>query len=104
MNTESRTHGKDAILILHHAVDELCVAGEPPKYDFAQPILSWEVSPPKPYDEYPIIVTIGIVELHNSRKSSYLVAQDNLTYATIERDGQVLYDSRTEVPCDMDAF
>ena len=102
--TNTRPHGNDATLILHHSVDEICVAGELPKYDFATPILSWEVSPPKPYDEYLITVTIQIVELHNRHKSSYLVGQDNLTYATIERGGQVLYDSRTEVPCDMDAF
>ena len=59
-----------------------------PKYDFALPILSWEVSSPKPYDDFPSAVIIRY-KTHNERKS-YLIAQDNLTYATIERGGQVL--------------
>ena len=100
--TNTRPHGNHATLILHYSVDELCVAGEPPKYDYAESILSWEVSSPKPYDEFPSSVVIRY-KTHNERKS-YLIAQDNIIYATIERDGQVLYDSRTEVPCDMNAF
>ena len=86
--TNTRPHGNDVTLILHHSVDEICVAGELPKYDFAEPILSWEVSSPKPYDDFPSAVIIRY-KTHNERKS-YLIAQDNLTYATIERGGQVL--------------
>jgi hypothetical protein len=103
--TTTRPHGNHATLIFHHAADEIYVAGEPPKYDFPEPILSWEVSPPKPYDEFPVAVIIRIVKPDKYRDVvCHLIAQDNLCYATIEHDGQVLYDSRTEVPCHMDAF
>jgi len=103
-NTRSVLRGTQATLIFHHSVDELCAPGELPKYDFAEPVSSWEVASPRPYNEYPLSIIIRAVSLQNHRTNSYLIVPDNMTYATIEYDAQVLYDSRTEVPCDMVAF
>ncbi|AKV02319.1 hypothetical protein AKJ09_08982 [Labilithrix luteola] len=33
-----------------------------------------------------------------------MVTEDNLRYFTIEKNGETVYDSRTDVPCDMEKW
>ena len=53
------------------------------------------------YAQYPIAVRLAFVEPRKRQWASYTITPDNLRFATVERDGQVLYDLRKTVPCDM---
>jgi hypothetical protein len=55
----------------------------------------------KPYAQYPIAARISFVEPRKRSWASYTITPDNLRFATVERAGQVLYDTRETVPCDM---
>jgi hypothetical protein len=55
----------------------------------------------KPYAQYPIAARISFVEPRKRSWASYTITPDNLRFATVERGGQVLYDTRKTVPCDM---
>ena len=49
-------------------------------------------------------VTVHYVKPGKRKKWGFHVVQDELTYITIEQDNCLVYDSRTEVPWDMEKF
>jgi hypothetical protein len=60
------------------------------------------VSDPKPYAQYDAAIDVSFVEGGKRRPAYFTITSDNRRWLTIEADdGRVLYDSRTDVPCDM---
>jgi hypothetical protein len=66
------------------------------------PVRAYLVEPPRPYAQHRASVSVAFIEPRQSRAAFYRILGDNLRYLTIEVDGQVIYDSRSDVPCDMD--
>ena len=64
-------------------------------------VREFEISEVKPYAQYPVSVNISFVEPRKRQWAYITITPDNLRYATIERGGDVLYDSREDVFCDM---
>jgi len=64
-------------------------------------VRKFEVHDPKPYAQYPTSVMVSFVKPGKRKWAYFTVVPDNLRYLTIEHDDVVLYDSRTDVPCDM---
>jgi hypothetical protein len=63
------------------------------------------VHDPKPRAQYATSVSVSFVEPRKRNSKGFTMVPDNLRYLTIERDGgEVLYDSRDDVPCDMAKF
>jgi hypothetical protein len=51
-----------------------------------------------------VVVAVGACEAGKRKKWGFHVVHDDLTYVTIEQDNYLVYDSRTEVPSDMEKF
>ena len=62
------------------------------------------IGTPRPYAQHRVSITISFVKPRERKWSSYTMTPDDLRYLTIEQDGKVLYDSRTDVPVDMEAW
>jgi hypothetical protein len=69
-----------------------------------QVVREFKVSEVKPYAQYKVSVSISFVEPRKHRWESVTTVPDDITFRTIEQNGQVLYDSRKDVPCDMSAW
>jgi hypothetical protein len=61
----------------------------------------WRVGEVKPYGQYDRSVAVNFFEPGSSRKKHFTVAPDHNRYVTVIVEGQVVYDSRNDVPCDM---
>jgi hypothetical protein len=69
------------------------------------PFRKFRIGSVRPYAQYEKSVTIGIVPPRKRKWEHWTAQNDNLTYFTIEdADGVEVYDSRSQVPCDMDRF
>jgi len=55
----------------------------------------------RPYAQYDAGVTMIFQSPRERKRWGWTAVQDNLTYFTIEVDGNTVYDSRQDVPCDM---
>lgn len=62
------------------------------------------VASPKPYDPYDKAVGIVFKESHKKAKLITLVIPENDRFVTIEIEGRVVYDSRLDIPVDMEEF
>jgi hypothetical protein len=96
--------GEHALVVTHTAVVGGKSHGEPPEYEWADKARRFKVRPPAPYAQHAVSVCIECVAPGRRNGTYRIVVPTNTTYVTIERDGAVLYDSRTEVPCDMREF
>jgi Family of unknown function (DUF6011) len=67
-------------------------------------VREWKVTDVKPYAQYPIAVHISFVEPRQRKWASYTIVPDNIRFTTVERGGQVLYDTHKTVPIDMTAW
>jgi hypothetical protein len=67
-------------------------------------VRKFKVREPRPYAQHPISVDVDFVEPRKRRWAAYRMMPVNYRYLTIERDGVVLYDSRQDVPCDMEEW
>ena len=65
------------------------------------PVRTYHIAPPQRYAQPPTSVRVYFLKPRNRSPVSYNMVPDNLRYLTIEVAGQVVYDSRTDVPCDM---
>jgi hypothetical protein len=61
-------------------------------------VRKFTVSEPRPYAQYPTSVDVSFVKPRQRRSYSYTIVPDGIRYLTIERNGDVVYDSRTDVP------
>jgi hypothetical protein len=64
-------------------------------------VRKFEVYEPRPYAQHPVSVSVSFAKPRERKIYGYRMVEDGERYLTIERDGQVLYDSRTDVPIDM---
>lgn len=62
---------------------------------------AYRVWPPREYADYPVTVTVWFTVPQCPTRFTYMVMPDNCRYLTIEVNGQTVYDSRRDVPCDM---
>jgi hypothetical protein len=67
-------------------------------------VRTWAVGEPRPYAQYPIAVSIVFMEPRKRRRSGFTITPDNRRFLTVEANGVTLYDSRSDVPCDMAAW
>lgn len=67
-------------------------------------VRKFDVGEVKPHAQHKKSVYVSFIKPRERRSYYYLMVPDNVRYITIERDGKVLYDSRTDVPCDMAAW
>jgi hypothetical protein len=67
-------------------------------------VRKFRVTDPAPFAQYPVAVTIWITEPRKRTSFGYRATPDNLTYLTVEVQGAVVYDSRSDVPCDMEKW
>lgn len=63
----------------------------------------WWISEPKPYAQHPVAVSVNWIE-PGKRTAQYIMVHGDSRYVTIEEGGRTVYDSRNDVPCDMDAW
>ncbi len=66
-----------------------------------RPVQWWMVGEVKPYAQYDCSVVVNFIETGTRRKGYFTITPDNTKYVTVRVDGRVVYDSRTDVPCDM---
>lgn len=71
---------------------------------FERRVKSFEVGSPQPLGEYPVGVLVSFVEPRQRRAEGLTIVADNTRFVTVEDRGRVLYDSRSDVPCDMAAW
>ena len=64
-------------------------------------VRKYEVSDPKPYAQYLTSIHVSFVKPGKRKWAYFTIVPDDLRYLTVEHNGEVLYDSRTDVPCDM---
>ena len=86
--------GQDAVLVQH------CFISSPRR----TPVRAFKISEVKPYAQYEKSVSISFVVPRKRKWYVTRVCQDDLSFQTIERDGVVIYDSRHDVPCNMEKF
>jgi hypothetical protein len=63
-----------------------------------------ETCEPRPYAQCPTCVEIVWIQPGKRKKALMIVKPDNLKYAEIEVAGKIVYDSRQEIPCDMEKW
>jgi len=68
------------------------------------PVRSFRVGEAEPDAQYPTSVSVWFVEPRKRRRAYVTMRPESIRYLTIESAGRVLYDSRADVPCDMDKW
>src|SRR5215471_3135383 len=63
-----------------------------------------KTDPPAPEAQFSVTVRVTYQEPRKRTPWSFVISPDNNEYVLIEVDGKIVYDSRTEVPCDMDKW
>jgi hypothetical protein len=98
--TKGRTRsGGPATITTHHSV---CgIIGMP--FDDTFPVSKFSVSDVRPYAQYERSVSISFTR-PRKRRSEFLPVFGDLTYVTIDAGGRTIYDSRDDVPIDMDKW
>jgi hypothetical protein len=90
-----RPNDPDAIVLCIHSA----VFG-----DLKTVVREFKVSDVRPYAQHKVSVNVSFVEPRERNWKYVTVTPDSERYHTIEQNGRVLYDSRKDVPCDMDAW
>jgi hypothetical protein len=99
--TNERTRsGGPATITLHHSV--VGIIGMP--FDDSIPVRNFTVGEVRPYAQYERTVYITYTLPRKRNRTSIHVRKDGLTYVTIDAGGQTIYDSRDDVPIDMDKW
>jgi hypothetical protein len=80
-----------ALLILHSAVNGRLEI----------PIRWFQVGEIRPYAQHEVSVSVLFMKPRKRTAASVTMVPENIQYLTVEADGQVFYDSRQDVPCDM---
>lgn len=86
--------GKDATIVTHLAKGD-------GRSKFAR---EYELLPPRAYSSVPIAVVMRYKQPRQRDYRYEYIIPSGYLYFTIERDGEEIYDSRDEVPCDMDVY
>jgi hypothetical protein len=95
--------GEKAIIVAHHSV-ECCAMNGQGQFNRSQPVRRFRVGKPEPYAQYKQSVSISFQEPRKRNWQGYRVYTNNLTYYTIHNETGIIYDSRQDVPVDMEEF
>jgi hypothetical protein len=87
-------HTGHAVLIWH------CAVSGP----WEQVVRAVKVGDPEKFAENPASVLVQLCEPRKRRWRGCRVYPDGLKYLTVEIDGREVYDSRADVPCDMEKW
>jgi hypothetical protein len=68
------------------------------------PVRKFSVSEVSPYAQYDKSVLILFTEPRRRNSAYFKIVPDNLRFYTIEQNGQIVYDSRDDIPVDAAAF
>jgi hypothetical protein len=100
-DTTNRTtrSGGPATITIHNCV--MGIIGMP--YDDSFPVREFKVSGVKPYAQHDRTVDIRFVR-PRKRTAQFLTVYGDLRYVTIDAGGQIVYDSRDDLPIDMGEF
>jgi hypothetical protein len=66
-----------------------------------KPVRWFKTCEPRPYAQYPVSVAVLFKEPKKRKTYFFTIVPDNLRYLTVEVKGEIVYDSRKDVPCDM---
>jgi hypothetical protein len=66
-----------------------------------QHVRAYAIDTPTPYAQYAVSIRLRFIEPRKRRVLAYILTPNNLRYATIAVQGQIIYDTRRDVPCDM---
>ena len=80
-----------ALIVQHCAVDGR----------LETPVRAYAVEPRKPFGPQATSVVVSFIQSGKRHGASFRIVRDHLRYLTIEVGGQVVYDSRTDVSCNM---
>jgi hypothetical protein len=72
--------------------------------DLPTQVCQFTVRSPEPYAQYPTSVLVLFKEPKRRNSAYFKIYPDSIRNLTIEQDGAVIYDSRSEVPCDMEEW
>lgn len=86
--------GSDVTIIQHSAKD-----GKWP-----MPARIYEMLPPRPFPEFKVVVILRHKPPRSPLWRYTYIVPGGYVYYTIEKDEQKIYDSRSEVPCNMEMF
>lgn len=90
-----QTEGQHGLLITHSAISGTR----------SEPIRKWVISEVVPSSHYRATVEVSIRTLAPRKRTwESRTAYGNETYYTVEVDGETVYDSRTDVPVDMERW
>jgi hypothetical protein len=67
-------------------------------------VRTYNVGPVQPRAQYPCTVSVECTEPGKRRRFFYTMEPTSDRYLTIEVGGRVVYDSRADVPCDMEEW
>jgi DNA invertase Pin-like site-specific DNA recombinase len=100
MTATSARSGGPATITVHNSVSG--VIGAP--FDDTFPVREFTVSNVRPYARHEHSVYVSFIRPGKRTSASIHVVPDNIRFVTIEAGGQTVYDSRDDVPVDMDKW
>lgn len=110
MTRTPKTEGENATIIQHNSVVPGMISNDTAKLNsedfgtYKTPVRRYKVSELKPYAQHEKAVSVGFTRPRKRTWEAITIVPNGLGYCTIERDGEVLYDSRDDIPLDMDEF
>ena len=98
VNTDYQREGDAAVIVHHHATDGRACP--------AIPVRKWSVGDVEPYAQHERTVRLYYTEPRKRNGVSTIITSSGEDYVTVEHehDRHVLYDSRADVPCDMEKW
>jgi hypothetical protein len=92
--TMSETMGGHALIVQHRAIDGRL-----------ETLVRWfKVDAVQPHAQHPVSVTVWFKEPRKRTPGAFTMVPENRRYLTIEVGRETVYDSREDVPCDMDKW
>ncbi len=92
--SEQQRQGEQATITRHSAVG----------YGFSRGVREFKVHDPEPHAQYSVSVSIEYKMPRKRTRQWMRAVPEDISFITIEVDGQTVYDSRSDVPCDMDEY
>lgn len=94
VEAEPQLTGGKATIVLHSSVFGIT----------RKPARKFHVGAPRPRAQYDSTVSIDVIAPKKRTSERYTAYPDDRYFFTVEVDGATAYDSRTDVPCDMDKW
>jgi hypothetical protein len=67
-------------------------------------VRSFRVGPVQPFKQYNSAVCVSFVAPRKRQAKCVRILPDNIRYLTVEQEGETVYDSGQDVPCDIEEW